>query len=114
MDFPVIVTVDPCRIVPLIVIVLFCLFTIRLTSPLSPSWRVSVIGLGLLQNTKEEEVGIIPVADITLISTRSNNTPKLENIITAWNQTSKELEKVTSHTKSPDHSKAENNLGRYL
>ena len=38
-----------------------------------------------------------------------NNTPKLENIITAWNQTSKELAKVTSHTKSPCDSKAANN-----
>ena len=43
-----------------------------------------------------------------------NNTPKLENIITAWNQTSKELAKVTSHTKSPCDSKAANNSGRYL
>ena len=43
-----------------------------------------------------------------------NNTPKLENIITAWNKTSKELAKVTSHTKSPCDSKAANNSGRYL
>ena len=42
------------------------------------------------------------------------NKPKLENIKTAWSQTTKDLAKVTSHTKSPDHSKAENNLGRYL
>ena len=43
-----------------------------------------------------------------------NNTPKLENIITAWNKTSKELAKVTSHTKSRCDSKAANNSGRYL
>ena len=43
-----------------------------------------------------------------------NNTPKLENIITAWNKTSKELAKVTSHTKSPCDSEAANNSGRYL
>jgi hypothetical protein len=43
-----------------------------------------------------------------------NNTPKLENIITPWNKTSKELAKVTSHTKSPCDSKAANNSGRYL
>ena len=43
-----------------------------------------------------------------------NNTPKLENIITAWTKTSKELAKVTSHTKSPCDSKAANNSGRYL
>ena len=43
-----------------------------------------------------------------------NNTPKLENIINAWNKTSKELEKVPSHTKSPCDSKATNNSERYL
>jgi hypothetical protein len=43
-----------------------------------------------------------------------NNTPKLENIITAWNKTSKELAKVTSHTKSPCDSKSANNSRRYL
>jgi len=43
-----------------------------------------------------------------------NNTPKLENIITAWNKTSKELAKVTSHTKSPCDSKAANNSRRYF
>ena len=43
-----------------------------------------------------------------------NNTPKLENIITAWNTTSKELAKVNSHTKSPCDRKAANYSGRYL
>ena len=43
-----------------------------------------------------------------------NNTPKLENIITAWNKTSKELAKVTSRTKSPCDSKAANNSRRYF
>ena len=42
------------------------------------------------------------------------NKPKLENIITPRNQTSKELAKVTSHIKSPCGSKAAKNSGRYL
>ena len=43
-----------------------------------------------------------------------NNSSKLENIINAWNKTSKELAKVTSYTKSPCDNKAANNSGRYL